>query len=878
MRPNHHTSSINLLKDVIFFKVIRILSFSISTFFFGFQTFSQPPVSLPVSILGLNEGVLHEGNYFCFKDSRDFLWMSSYAGLHRFDGKNIKVFTPVEQDSTSLHGREVVSHIHEDAETNLWFGTDRALNCFIRETAEFKNYMVRANSEGEYRVLGIDGNGKIWLTFEASIYTFNVKTHLFEQKATIDLNSLRGEVVLMTEFLLNEDKEVTHTLSYGSYLDDPGIEMHVFENDSCVRKNIFFFDSSQGDLSVRDVYSFQDSLLLIAALEGVYKFNLISQEFQKLLVNADQTEEVGCTGIAQFSDTTLILAMLNSEYLEYNHKTGKIEERYTFEYNGTRIEYQPKFISRDHTGGIYVHLTNRGLAYFHPKNILFKHRKYPFKETDASQFMTIGGCMMEVEDGKVFATSPNIGGLLLSRDGLLLETYQFSSPGGKQLPEQMINSCIKDSDGRIWLFHYDRYISRFDHRSNEMTSFQIENMVWGGLQLPSEELLMFPRKGLLIGTLKSPEETFIRKVTSADTTIQYSGMTLHSNGLVIGGEYKRSILAMDPDQNFKIVKRADFSHPLNKLEPIANSNDFLVPSFNGPYYFDAKTETVSLLDYCKCGTEADIYGFLPLGNQNYFSSSDRGVCTTNLLSKESTLYSLEHGLGLMKFNRGCIMLHSDGTIWLGNNNGITTCKSRHLDIPEFNNLVNIIGVSINDDPQLFPKIFHQSHTPIEEIKDIDLTYKFNTLSFQFAAFSYAGMNKQRYEHRLVGQEQEWVDGGDRGFARYPNLSPGEYTFEARVKNRPGSVRSILINITPPLWGRLWFRILLGLAILSGLYALFMLREKRKRHIQQLKFERRLALEQERVRIATDLHSISVFSKNSCAYWWSLVTRFSIVSF
>ncbi len=190
-------------------------------FIMVFPCLAQPPVSIPVTVLDVNAGMLNEGNYFCFKDSRDLLWMTSYGGLHRFDGKTIKAFLPKSDDTTSIVGNEVVSFIHEDEDDNIWVGTDRALNCYVREKGEFEHFSFTENDEGEFKVQGIDASGNIWLTFNGYIYTFDKGTRQFNKKAKIDLNHLRGEVVLMTEFQLNKRNEVTRTFSYGSYLNDP---------------------------------------------------------------------------------------------------------------------------------------------------------------------------------------------------------------------------------------------------------------------------------------------------------------------------------------------------------------------------------------------------------------------------------------------------------------------------------------------------------------------------------------------------------------------------------------------------------------------------------------------------------------------------------
>jgi signal transduction histidine kinase len=85
----------------------------------------------------------------------------------------------------------------------------------------------------------------------------------------------------------------------------------------------------------------------------------------------------------------------------------------------------------------------------------------------------------------------------------------------------------------------------------------------------------------------------------------------------------------------------------------------------------------------------------------------------------------------------------------------------------------------------------------------------------------------------------------------------EYVFEVRAKNGtdPGysPVKSLAIQIIAPLYQRTWFIALVMLAALGLTYWLLQWNEKRKRRIQQLIFDKKLALESERLRISNDMH-------------------------
>src|SRR4030042_1921397 len=67
----------------------------------------------------------------CFlQDSNGFLWIGSQEGLARYDGYNLKFYTHIPFDSTSL-SEDWVTVIKEGRNGNLWVGTwGGALNYF----------------------------------------------------------------------------------------------------------------------------------------------------------------------------------------------------------------------------------------------------------------------------------------------------------------------------------------------------------------------------------------------------------------------------------------------------------------------------------------------------------------------------------------------------------------------------------------------------------------------------------------------------------------------------------------------------------------------------------------------------------------------------
>lgn len=106
---------------------------------------------------------------------------------------------------------------------------------------------------------------------------------------------------------------------------------------------------------------------------------------------------------------------------------------------------------------------------------------------------------------------------------------------------------------------------------------------------------------------------------------------------------------------------------------------------------------------------------------------------------------------------------------------------------------------------------------------IELPYKYNNFSIEFAALTYKHPELNRYAYRLANFEREWqYTDADRRFAYYNNLPSGAYTFQLKATNEngvwSGYVRELTVVILPPFWATWWAYLLyVVLALIIGYF-------------------------------------------------------------
>ncbi|MEM7369221.1 MAG: two-component regulator propeller domain-containing protein [Bacteroidota bacterium] len=253
-----------------------------------------------------------------------------------------------------------------------------------------------------------------------------------------------------------------------------------------------------------------------------------------------------------------------------------------------------------------------------------------------------------------------------------------------------------------------------------------------------------------------------------------------------------------------------------------------------------------------------IYGIMEDKNGNLWVSTSKGITRVRYESNQfSTLnFDPSDGLSGWEFNQFSYHQSGDGTMVFGGVKGVTifhpdSFRLNHR-LPHvvltgfklFNQVVPVAGLEEKADelPYALPMT-------ISEVKQIELPYHQNFLSFEFAALEFTNPSQNQYAYRLAGVDQGWVYSGTRRFADYPNLNSGDYIFQVKASNNDGiwneKASSLMLSIAPPPWKTWWAYLLYVLMIGGSIYALIRYRTRKVRQevkmqakIEQVKVEER----------------------------------------
>jgi signal transduction histidine kinase/ligand-binding sensor domain-containing protein len=231
------------------------------------------------------------------------------------------------------------------------------------------------------------------------------------------------------------------------------------------------------------------------------------------------------------------------------------------------------------------------------------------------------------------------------------------------------------------------------------------------------------------------------------------------------------------------------------------------------------------------------------GVGNLWLSTNGGLSRFDPGTETFKNYYVSDGLQSNLYWRNSYYQSPDGELFFGGQNGLSSFYPEQIADNPHPPPVVITAFS------LFNQVVR---TNLHANEQIELNYQENFLSFDFAALDYHNPKKNQYAYKLEGVDKDWVYGGARRHADYPNLSPGEYVFRVQGSNNDGvwNEEGIAVRITvkPPFWGTWWFRGLLLLALVGGVFGAYRWRvrsiEARSRELERQVEQRTTELEQE----------------------------------
>ncbi len=817
-------------------------------------------------------GLSHNTIYGIIQDSRGFMWFGTQdGGLNKFDGYRFTVYKHIPTDHQSISINNV-NFLCEDQEGMIWVATwGGGLNRFNPYNETFTHYKhnpdnPKSLASDVIQSMLVDKNYTLWIgtvggglnklpksEWNADNPEFVRYTHSPKDSTTISHNRIWAI-----------DSDTAGCLWIGT---SNGLNRFHPESEKFVR---FMHQPDKPDGishdQIRTVYVDRQNTIWVGTARGIDRYNPQnrtfthfepypnSQEVQKNKVNAIFEDSyhgfwIGTQmgGISKF----------NRHTHQFYHYTNDPTNPNSISYNDIRV------ICEDSYGMLWLATRGGGVNKFELKPAQFKHFKSEPDNLNTISGNRVTAFCSDKQDNLWIGTDRNGLNKLDKQSGKFI-LFKGSEVDENALNNSRIKSLLVDNDGIIWIGTDEGGLNRYDPIKNEFTHYThnknnpasiSDNEVYSLLEDKSGRLWVGTKEGLDL--FDKDKQVFIHYSHNPDDINSVSNNRIFSiyedaqGFLWIGTDNGLNRL----HKQTKTFKR--YLHDSHNPGSISNNDIFSIhQDKNGILWFGTGMGLAKLtpenrekgyfVSYLEGNglRNATIYGILEDNHNNLWLSTVNGLSKFNKQKETFRTYDVFNGLQSNEFLPGAYFKKKSGELLFGGINGFNLFHPDSIKDNLYKPDIMITDFRIFNQPV---KIGEDS--PLKQhinfAKKIVLTYHDEVFSFEFAALHFVAPDKNQYAYMMKGFDKDWNFFGNKRFVMYNSLPAGKYVFKVRGANSDGVWNNkgteIEIEILPPFWQTLWFRILFGLVVFGSVYAWYKSRinriERQKKELEKQVKER-----------------------------------------
>jgi len=789
------------------------------------------------------DGISTNGVTKIFQDSRGFIWFGTYNGLNRYDGYNFKIFLPEQENPTSISNHSI-SSIVEDKDGNLWVATIDGLNKYKRKTEEFivyKNNPDDPNSISNNNVitLFIDREGTLWVGTLNGLNKYNKEKDNFTviKKVSDRLNPDSLNSVVCIE----EDSKGNLWLGTWNGLT-------CMTKDGKVIKQIFAQPPDYKYFDYRIVSSLlidnSNNLWIGLSNKGIAKYNLLNEKikFYKSIKNNSSTlTDDHVNTIFKDRENNIWIGTKNglNKYLPLSDNFVRILHDPNKTYS--IIDNNILSLTQDNTGIIWIGTGGGVSKTFFPKN------NFHFISNNISNRLT-----------SIFINKNNdiwLGSL----DGLYkleksgITHFQNNPNNSNSISDNFIMSVYEDSDGYIWIGTNHSGLNRYDPKTKKFKLFTYDINDNTSISNNGITSICEDRHGNLwfstwwgLNKYNKKTEKFYRYLhdNNNPNSLPYDLVWVvfeDSRGMIWVGTDGGGAGMLNPKTNkfinFTKSSLASLRISENRVFAIFESSDGIIwfGTSDGLSYYDYKTNKTKIYK-TKDGLPGNIInGIIEDNNGNIWITSDKGLAKFDRKTNTFYNYTKRNGLPAQEFSQNLTAKSKNGYLYFSCGGGLLyfnpdSIKEQYLNAP-----IVFTDLKIYNESVPIGKNNSILKESITEAKSITIPPGNDVITIEFALLDFYNVKKNRYSYKLEGFDMNWNDVGNRNFATYTNLPPGEYKFIVKAYNIDGirDARQATLNIIilPAFYQTALFKFLsaAALILMVALYINFRTRNVRKQN-------------------------------------------------
>ncbi len=801
--------------------------------------------------LSSEDGLSQNAGLAFFQDSRGYLWIGTQDGLNRYDGYTFKIFKHDPDDPNSISHNSILA-IAEDKDGALWVGTwGGGLNRYDPATEKFTRYVNNPDdpnslSDGTITSIKQDSKGSLWIGTLGGLDRYNPETNSFEhfRNDPTDPNSLSSNAISV----IFEDSQGQLWIGTGSNGVE-GAGLNLFDPLTGKAVHYRHDDSESASLSSNNIASIvevPDGRMWIAtggfSLRGGGLDQFDPSTGKAIHFTHDPQNEHSLSG------NDLMTLWLDPNGMLWIGSWASGLNRMSLSEPGYFNRYQndPYFpdslsgdevwsLFQDRSGMLWVGTAHSGINKLSANSGQFSlFRNNP--SDPASLSINAIGAFAEDKNGNIWVATWGGGLDRFNPRGGSFEHYRHDPENPNSLSDDLFMDVYVDSYNTVWAGTLGKGLNRLDPSTGRVTHYLHDPE--DSASLPDDNLAAIipdQKGGLWIGTFGG----LSHYDPNTNSFTNYSNDLGNPSSL---SENKVVSLYIDSNNILWIgtwgggLNRLDLNDPLHTDPQTAtitryrhNAADSLSLSEDSVWSIHETADGILWLgtqlglnrfnqttEIFKHYTEKNglpnnvVLGILEDKEGNLWLTTNNGLAKFSLHDESFKSYDSSDGLQSNEFNSNAYYQTKDGMMYVGGINGFNAFDPENIKPNPIPPQVVVTRFDVFDQPL---------NVDLTGSEPIELSYKQDFISFEFAAFDFQSPQNNQYAYMLEGFNDDWIQAGNHRYATFTNLPGGDYVFRVKASNSDGIWNetgvAIPIVITPPIWQTWWFigLVIVGLGLL-----------------------------------------------------------------
>lgn len=733
-----------------------------------------------IKLYNVTDGLPSSVTYGAYQDRNGYLWVSTRAGVSRFDGRQFVNYS-LEDGLPSL----VVSRLLEDSRGRLWVGTNEGMVQFINN--RFITYPTSDKLNNIYVFNLVETTRKaIWALTNKGVYEFAdtvwKKISLlpgFENKACRNIVETKGEL------FINYADNLVYRNSKGRWHQ---IAAHLFFNVMSFQGGHILVSSE------KNVYEIDEH-----KLRAVYKKEILSESYFSYLVDRNKRLWLAGDNFLKVSGpgNWTEISDITNQYSNY------------------------AFLSEDSSHNIWAG-SMQGLLKLNGLN---------FSALSKQNYPLLGGIynLIPLPENQLIFSSGTGSGLILYANAKLKQIAPPSSPGNENYWKDPVDAYTFDSKHILWLTTRFKRFLRFNGK-------KLEDFT-GALHLKTNEhiydidyakarnkLFICADSTLLYGDPQNLS-AFIPRNTGV-AIIKPTRVREVKNGLVLVYIDGHGVYAIDSLNNLiPLIQQTGINGSRKGIQldvcfyEGSDDNFWIGIPGQGIYEFGFGKNRMPFLK-----THLTVAEGLQSNNVHSLVSDSHGrlwIATNaglDILAKSRTgswevfNYAESADLTISSYDFEKLAADADGNVWLSSPDKIIKFSTDNIHLYKEVPHIIIEKVALAFKETNWRKLSDSFYSYYELPYHPVLNYNQNSMGIFFNAIDMSTSNSDpEYAYKLIPLDTSWSLKSKIKSVSFNQLPAGTYKFLVRAKNRASGWSKpavFVFTIKKPFWNEWWFRLII----------------------------------------------------------------------